>query len=153
MKIENKTETQYTLRLNSKEDFSFLSKIIEKGDIIRGRTYRKIKLSESDSKSRSVKKSFWIEIATEKISVTDSVKVLGKTISENEDIPKNSNQSIDFNLSDEITIKKDVWRGYQKNLINEAVQLSNKPRALICVIDDEVSTFANISYSGYTIFD
>ena len=151
MKIENKTETQYTLRLNSKEDFSFLNKIIEKGDIIRGRTYRKIKLSESDSKSRSVKKSFWIEIATEKVSVDDSVKVLGKTISENEDIPKNSTQSIDFNLSDEITIKKDVWRSYQKNLIDEAVQLSNKPRALICVIDDEVSTFANISYSGYTI--
>ena len=151
MKIENKTETQYTLRLNSKEDFSFLDKIIEKGDIIRGRTYRKIKLSESDSKSRSVKKSFWIEIITEKVSVTDSVKVFGKTISENQDIPKNSNQSMDFNLTDEITIKKEKWRSYQKNLISEAVELSNKPRALICVIDDEVSTFANISYSGYNI--
>jgi len=151
MKIINKDDLSYTLKINSNDDFSFLKKIIEIGDTIKGRTYRKIKLNDNDMKSRSVKKSYWLKIKIDKIEYEYNLKILGKTIEEFEDIPKNSSQSIDFNLSDEITIFKKNWRSYQKDLINEAVELSNKPRALICTIDDESATFANITYSGYNM--
>jgi mRNA surveillance protein pelota len=151
MKIIAKDDSSYTLKINSKDDFNFLKKVIEIGDTVKGRTYRKIKLSDNDLKSRSVKKSYWLKIKVNKFESGDNFKILGKTIDEFEDIPKNSSQSIDFELNDEITVYKLNWRSYQKDLINESVELANKPRALVCTIDDESSTFANITYSGYTI--
>jgi len=38
MKIMAKDDSSYTLKINSKDDFNFLKKVIEIGDTVKGRT-------------------------------------------------------------------------------------------------------------------
>jgi len=150
MEFLSKNENRVTLKLNSIDDFIYLKQIIEIGDIVRGKSSRKIKLGDEGSRQKSVKKSIWVSIKVNQIDIGSKIRLNGSVEGEIEGIPSNSAHSIDFEPGSEIEINKENWKPYQLTLIKEAERASKAPKALICVLDDEVSTFAHITASGYT---
>lgn len=150
MEFLSKSENRVVLKLDSVDDFLYLKQIIEIGDIVRGKSSRKIKLGDEGSRQKSIKKSIWVSIKVTQIDINSKFRVNGSVESEIEGIPSNAAHSIDFESGSEIEISKGNWKPYQLTLIKEAERASKAPKALICVLDDEVSTFAHITASGYT---
>jgi len=150
MEFLSKSENRVVLKLDSLDDFLYLKQIIEKGDLIRGKSSRKIKLGSEGGRQKSIKKSIWVTIKVTQIEIGAKFRATGSVESEIVGIPLNSSHSIDFESGSEVEIDKENWKPYQINLIKDAERASKAPKALICVLDDEISTFAHITASGYT---
>jgi len=150
MEFLSKSENRVVLKLDSLDDFLYLKQIIEKGDLIRGKSSRKIKLGSEGGRQKSIKKSIWVTIKVNQIEIGSKFRATGSVESEIVGIPLNSSHSIDFESGSEVEIDKENWKPYQLNLIKDAERASKAPKALICVLDDEISTFAHITASGYT---
>ena len=150
MEFLSKSENRVVLKLDSLDDFLYLKQIMEKGDLIRGKSSRKIKLGSEGGRQKSIKKSIWVTIKVNQIEIGSKFRATGSVESEIVGIPLNSSHSIDFESGSEVEIDKENWKPYQLNLIKDAERASKAPKALICVLDDEISTFAHITASGYT---
>ena len=82
------------LRINDKDDLWYLSNLIDQGDIIRGKTTRKIKIGDSEN-AKSVKKTLTLTIRDETVELTETLlRINGKVKEGTEDVPKYSYQSI-----------------------------------------------------------
>ena len=84
------------LKVNDKDDLWYLSQLIDRGDIIKGKTTRKIKIGEGEN-AKSVKKTLALTIAAETVELTEiSLRINGK-VKENFSVSKNlcSNFSLD----------------------------------------------------------
>ena len=150
MEFLSKSENRVVLKLDSLDDFLYLKQIMEKGDLIRGKSSRKIKFGSEGGRQKSIKKSIWVTIKVNQIEIGSKFRATGSVESEIVGIPLNSSHSIDFESGSEVEIDKENWKPYQLNLIKDAERASKAPKALICVLDDEISTFAHITASGYT---
>ena len=139
-----------SVRIDALDDLVFLKQIIEPGDLVTGRTYRKIKIGEEGSRQKSVKKSVKIKIKVSKLDFDRFLRLHGTVESEIEGIAMHSAHSIEVGLGTEIEIEKSNWKNYQLKLIEDAEEASKAPKALICVLDDEQASFAHITSSGYT---
>ena len=113
MEFLSKNENRVTLKLNSIDDFIYLKQIIEIGDIVRGKSSRKIKLGDEGSRQKSVKKSIWVSIKVNQIDIGSKIRLNGSVEGEIEGIPSNSAHSIDFEPGSEIEINKENWKPYQ----------------------------------------
>ena len=150
MEFLSKSENRVVLKLDSLDDFLYLKQIIEQRDLVRGKSSRKIKFGSEGGRQKSVKKSIWVTIKVNQIEIGSKFRATGSVESEIEGIPLNSSHSIDFESGSEIEISKETWKPYQLNLIKDAERASKAPKALICILDDEIATFAHITASGYT---
>ncbi len=142
--------SRLSVRIDSLDDLVFLKQIIESGDFVTGRTYRKIKLGEEGSRQRSIKKSVKIKIRVDKLAFDRFLRIHGTVETEIEGIAMHSAHSIEVGMGTELEIEKESWKKYQLTLIKNAEKASKAPKALICVLDDEQASFAHITSSGYT---
>src|SRR3989344_8805013 len=93
------------LRVTDKDDLWYLSNLIDQGDLIRGKTTRKIKIGEGEN-AKSVKKTLTLSIQAEKVELTEnSLHVNGKVQEESEDVAKGSYQSITLEEGSEFSIE------------------------------------------------
>ncbi len=66
------------LKVNDKNDLWYLSHLIDQGDIIKGKTTRKIKIGEGEN-AKSVKKTLTLTIQAETVELTEiSLRINGK---------------------------------------------------------------------------
>ena len=66
------------LKINDQDDLWYLSHLIDQGDLVRGKTTRKIKIGEGEN-AKSVKKTLTLSIEAETIELTEnSVRINGK---------------------------------------------------------------------------
>ncbi len=103
---------------NSLDDLWQLSQIISTGDIISGKSERKIKLNSSvEGKQAVIKKTVFIAINVEKIEFSDSsseLRINGKVTEGPEDVPRGSYHTIEVEQNTSINITKlDGWAKYQ----------------------------------------
>jgi len=137
------------LKVTDKDDLWYLSHLIDQGDIIRGKTTRKIKIGEGEN-AKSVKKTLTISIQAETVELTEnSLRINGKVIEETEDVPKGSYQSITLEETSEFSIEKPQWLSYQKQKLQEACE--KKYDYLLCLFDREEVLFALTKKFGYEI--
>jgi protein pelota len=140
------------IAVENPEDLWYLSHIIDSGDLISGKTERKIKLeTSSDRDSKVIKKHIFLRIEAEKIEFhkySDSLRVSGKVISENEDVPKGSYHTFDISDGSVITIEKNEWAKFQKDKLIEASK-SKQSSIMIIVLDRDDATFALLKKYGY----
>lgn len=137
------------LKVNDKDDLWYLSHLIDQGDIVRGKTTRKIKIGEGEN-AKSVKKTFTLSIEAETVELTEvSVRINGKITEETEDVPKGSYQSITLEEASEFTLEKPQWLSYQKQKLQEACE--KKYDYLLCLFDREEVLFALTKKFGYEI--
>jgi len=142
--------SRLSVRIDSLDDLVFLKQIIESGDFVTGRTYRKIKLGEEGSRQKSIKKSVKIKLRVDKLAFDRFLRIHGTVETEIEGIAMHSAHSIEVGMGTELEIEKEGWKKYQLTLIKNAEEASKAPKALICVLDDEQASFAHITSSGYT---
>ena len=152
MLVQNldRKNSRLSVRIDSLDDLVFLKQIIEPGDFVTGRTYRKIKLGEEGTRQRSIKKSVKIKIKVGKLDFDRFLRLHGTVESEIEGIAMHSAHSIEVAMGTELEIEKENWKKYQLTLIKNAEEASKAPKALICVLDDEQASFAHITAAGYT---
>lgn len=140
------------LRIENPDDLWYLFSIVEKGDLVFGRTQRKVKIG-SDEHVKSVKKTMNLEIKAEKIEWSSAANVLrinGVVVEGVENVPKGSYHTIDVEVGDVIKITKTRWFYHQIQRLEEATK-DIALNVLIVVFDRESAIFAMLKRYGYEI--
>lgn len=132
----------------STEDLWVLSTLLQPGDKVRGRTYRKIKPTEEAEAKR---KPVTLTLEVKKASWSESspvLKILGTVAEGTEDVPQGSHHSINMEVGDKITITKN-WMSFQRQRLEESTQ--RKQNVLICVFDRSEAIIAKVARAGYDV--
>lgn len=110
---------EVSVKIESLDDLWYLSQIITPKCIVKGKTYRKISVSEKESERKQV----YIELEAEKVEFQefgDNLKVLGKIIHSSDDrVQKGEYHSFILSANDEITISKE-WSSIDFEYINKS---------------------------------
>ena len=152
MKIikQNLKHGEVRLQPQNIDDLWYLSNIIDPGDQIKGKTFRKIKPSKTE-RTKIIKKPVFISIKAEKIDFSkDILKVLGVITEAPDDVPKGSHHSFNIESNTIITIIKPVWLKFQIEKLKESTK-TQIPKIIILVFDREEATFAITKRSGFDI--
>ncbi len=128
------------------DDLWHLSRIIEAGDLVRGKATRKIKATEKETE----KKTLTLEINVIEVDFKDrALRIAGTTVDENEDVPKGSHQSLNIEEDSVVGITKIIWPKYNLDRLQQASEKQQK--ALILVLDREEAIFALLKSKGYEV--
>lgn len=139
------------LRINDLEDLWYLSHLIDPGDLVRGKTTRKIKLGEGEN-AKVVKKTLTLAVEAETIEFSaagNELRVNGKIKEGPEDLPHDSYHAISLEVGTDFTLTKKNWLEYQKNKLKEATE--KRSTYLLCLFDREEALFAMTKKSGYEL--
>ena len=138
------------LKAENIDDIWYLSHIIDKNDLIKGETIRKIKKGgEEERKAQVIKKKVFLTIKTEKIEFKDNILRISGIVEQGpEDIPKAAHHSFKVEENDIITITKQKWLRFQLDKLKEAAE-SKIPPILICILDREEAILALSKPRGY----
>jgi protein pelota len=154
MKLKHKDlkKGEIKVQVTNKEDLWFLSHIVDIGDLVSGKTFRKIKIGEgTDRNLKIVKKPVYLKIETEKIEFhkfSNALRISGKIVEGTEDVPKGSYHTFDIDLESIFMITKKDWLKYQLDKLKEAC--SEKIESiLIIAMDRDEASFALLTSSGY----
>ncbi len=130
------------------DDLWYLNNIIDPGDVITGKTLRKIKVTEEATAER--KKVFMV-ITVEKVEYTPTeLRVSGKVTEGPEDVPHGSYHTFSIEQGSTITIIKPEWLRYQLDYLKEATTVK-MPKIILCVFDREEALFAKLTRDGYSM--
>ena len=136
------------------DDLWYLSNIIDSGDFVSGKTFRKIKASGSEDKSKdSTKKSIFIKLEVEKVEFSKNSNVLrvaGVIREAPEDVPRGEHHTFNVDENTTITLIKEEWLKYQLDKLKEASS-ETKSAILIVVHDREEAYFALFKKYGYEV--
>lgn len=136
------------------DDLWYLSTIIDPGDLIKAKTFRKVKIGgENDRKVRIEKKVVWLEIKVEKVefaSNTSTLRISGTVEQGTDDVPSGSHHSISVGEQTILTIRKPAWLSYHKERLKQATE-PKQASILICVFDRDIAFLAILKKSSYEI--
>ncbi len=151
MKQIKKDKQEIKLQAENQDDLWYLSHIIDPGDIVKGKTIRKIKLGEgTDRNVKIIKKPVFLKINVEKTELgADELRVNGKILEGPEDVTKGSYHTFSIESGTTFSIEKEKWLKYQLDKIKEASSVS--PKIMIVVMDREEAFFALMKKSGYEV--
>jgi len=138
------------LQVSDMDDLWYLSHVIDSGDLVSGKTMRKVKVGSSEN-AKVVKKPVFLEIEVERVEFhkfSNSLRVSGVVRSGPEDVPRGSHHTLDVNEGTTIKIKKNRWLKFQIDRIEEAC-VQQGVGVLVCVIDRDTAGFALLKKYGY----
>jgi protein pelota len=140
------------IKINSGEDLWTVSQIIDPKDLVKGSTFRKIKIGEENARNQAVvKKPVTLTIEVEKVDFhkyTNSLRVSGKIVEGPEDIPKGSHHTIDVDEGSIIKIMKEEWLNFQIEKLKEGAK-EKLSKVLIVAMDRDEACFAVMKKYGY----
>jgi len=143
-----------TVKVKTLDDLWYLSQIVEPGDIVKGRTIRKIKIGEAEDRAQKVsKKQVLISIKVEKLEFhkySDILRVSGMIVEGPEIVQKGSYHTLNVEENTVISIVKVNWLKFQLDRLKEAKE-KKSPDILICVFDREEADFALLKKQGYRL--
>jgi protein pelota len=131
------------LLIETPEDVWYVSQLLDPGDIVKGKTPRKVKVSEE---AEATKRMVFIALTVEKVDfskTTSALRASGKIIEGPEDVPHGSYHTFAIEQGSTISITKEHWYGYQLDRVTEAAE-TKIPNILICVFDREEAYFARM---------
>ncbi|MFQ5474942.1 MAG: mRNA surveillance protein pelota [Candidatus Nanoarchaeia archaeon] len=154
MKILKSDKTRAKVLIEHLDDLWYLSTLIDSGDIVEGRTFRKLKLGESsDRKQKIVKKPVYLKLKVERINFSPSatgLRVSGKVTEGTDEVPAGSYHTFNVEERSIISIIKQEWPRYQKAKLQEASK-EKKSDILIIVLDREEAHLALVKKYGYEL--
>lgn len=139
------------VQITDEEDLWYLSHILSVGDVVRGKTERKIKVG-SDENAKTVRKTVYLKLKSEKIEYTpknNTLRILGTILEGPEDVPLGSHHSFALEINDIINIQKEHWANFEIQKLEEAQK--QKTKIILVVFDREEARFANLKRNGYEI--
>ncbi len=152
MKRISKEKGCMKLQVENLEDLWYLSQVIDPGDLVSGKTTRKIKIGgELDRNQRVVKKTVYIEVQVEKTDFSrgsDLLRVSGTITKGPEDVALGSYHTINVEEFSTIKLTKEKWLKFQSDMIKEATD-TKVAHILLVVMDREEVYFAKLKKYGY----
>lgn len=139
------------LKVTDPEDLWYLTHLIDPGDLIIGKTSRKIKLGEGEN-AKTIKKTFMVTIEAETIQLDEkgaSVRINGKIKEGPDEIPQGVYQAVELQEGEEFNLQKVQWLAYQKQKLQEATE--KKYSYLLCLFDREEALFALTKKKGFQV--
>ena len=141
-------------KIENLDDLWYLTYIIEKDDVLKAVTFRKIKLGKEDERNtKIIKKPAVISIKVEKVEFakySNILRVSGTITEAPEDIPLGSHHTINLEENSEFSLQKLQLLRYQKEKLEEASK-DTPDKILICVHDREEACLAMLKKYGYEI--
>ena len=153
MKLLLHDRKKHLLKINVTqiEDLWYLRYLIEPHDILKGDTFRKIKLSGEGERSQSVIRKIFCSIEVEKVEFTENVlRANGKIIEGPPDLAKGSYHTFTIELHSTVTLEKKNWLLYHDKILNDACADSAQP-ILVLICDREDAIFAQLKKYGHEI--
>jgi protein pelota len=154
MKVLSFIKGEARLKMECLDDLWYLSSLLEKGDVVEGKTLRKIKIGGGDERSAEVvKKPVYLKIDVEKVEFakfSDVLRVSGKIVEGTEDVPKGSYHTFSIEADSDMRVSKDVWLSFHKERLNEASKEKSSP-VLICVFDRDEAIVAMLKQYGFDV--
>ncbi|MFT7615502.1 MAG: protein pelota [Candidatus Woesearchaeota archaeon] len=152
MKILHKETNTLTVLTQDLDDTWLLYKTIEAGDIVSGRTTRKIKIGDAavDRNVKVVIKQLHLSILVEKIEYEPSVhhvRLTGPIQEGTDDVPKGEYHSFLIEESTQITIKKKKWYTHQIHKLEDAQK--QQSALLLVLFDREEAIIGKVTKKGY----
>jgi len=142
------------VKIENQDDLWHMSQLIDPGDIVKGKTLRKIKIGEKDQRSiKIIKKPVFMDLLAEKAELSDhadQLRISGTVKEGPDDVPKGSYHTFTIEENSIFTIIKEKWLSFQLDRLKEATG-SKGPTILICILDREEVFFALTRKSGYDI--
>ncbi|MDI6721041.1 MAG: mRNA surveillance protein pelota [Candidatus Aenigmarchaeota archaeon] len=124
------------LQPENADDLWILSEILQKGDIVSGRTLRSIKIEHGD-KSVAVRKSIFVKIAVEKIDFEgEHLRASGRIIESSEG--ERGWHAFEIMPDESVVIERE-WKKYEVQRLESA--RVKHPKILVCVMDDSEADF------------
>ncbi|MEM0360174.1 MAG: mRNA surveillance protein pelota [Candidatus Diapherotrites archaeon] len=135
----------------SRDDLWHLSHIIERGDLVKGRTTRKIKGEEGEKTRRE---NLFIEIEVKSIEFdkfSGLLRVQGiiKSGKPEELIELGAMHSLEIEQNRKLHLQKKKFRKDQIERLQKAQKASHKKPVLVAVLDDESASFALMKEFGF----
>lgn len=138
------------LCIETLDDLWALHQLVNVGDVVSGKTLRKIKVNEE---ADAAKKSVFLTIQVKDVdfSVNQShVRISGTVTTGPEDVPKGSYHTFSIDDGSVITILKNEWTTVDRIRLENAVK-SRKTSILVCVFDREEALIARLTHMGHEI--
>jgi protein pelota len=147
LKIDKKTNEIVVLPQNL-NDLWHLEKVIDIGDLVKGKTDRKIKPSKEGEKT--IRQTMFVEIKVETVhfqEFSENLKIGGIIMggSPKEFIELKTHQSIDLFINDKVSFVKKIIKSWQIERLEKAKKESASSRLLVVLMDDEQAELAFIS--------
>jgi len=129
-------------------DLWHLEKVIDSGDLVKGKTDRKIKPSKEGEKT--VRQTMFIELEVENVhfqEFSENLKISGIIMggSPKEFIELKSHQSIDLFINDKVSFVKKVIKKWQIERLEKAKKESASSKLLVVLLDDEQAQLAFVN--------
>lgn len=142
------------LRISSLNDLWYLSHIIDKEDIVKASTERKIIIGNKETeKARTIRKKVFLAIRVEKLEFqknSSNLRISGVITEAPEDMPKGDYHTINVEENSIITIVKNKWLNFQIDKLKEAATILTS-KILITIFDREEAIFALLKTRGHEI--
>ncbi|MGC8662521.1 MAG: mRNA surveillance protein pelota [Candidatus Micrarchaeia archaeon] len=141
------------LQPDSFDDLYLLARIINSGDVVEGRSFRRF---QNDDGEKGEQQEVFLAIEVEKAELDrngERLRLTGKIVSGKpiELIKLNSYHTLNIGSGSELNIIKKEWRDYLINRLKEAVQDTKKVKLGVVALDDEKASIANIKGYGIEI--
>ncbi len=137
------------LKITDLDDLWYLSHIIEPGDLVKGKTTRKIRIGDTEN-AKTTKKIFNLTIEAEQVNYdTETIRINGKIKDGPEDLPRDTYQAICLEENSIFDLKKEKWPLYLQKKLQEATE--KKYSYLLCLLDREEVIFALTKKFGYDV--
>jgi protein pelota len=134
------------------DDLWYLKGVIDQGDLVSGRTVRRIKDDEKLRADRGERVQVRLTLEVEDVGFHPSVtrlRILGKIVSGPEDrVSLGSYHTMDVKPGDTITIFKERWRTWELDRLREAERASKTPLVLMIAIEDDEAEVALVRRYG-----
>ena len=137
------------LLVESFEDLWHLEHILEEGDTVTSRTFRKIVVKKGGTYEYGEKKPMVLSVRAEKVEFQrDSgvLRITGPIVSGPENIQRQAYHTLQIDINSALTIEKKQWKSYHLDRIEKA--RAKRPALFICVLDREGADFAVVKESG-----
>ena len=140
------------LKPENLDDIWHLYNLIDKGDLVRGVTFRTDEQKDDKIRSKkSEKKRMKVGIRVEDVKFhefSDRLRVHGVIEEAPQDLGSYHTLNIDADKMTEISIVKDQWKHHQLERIDEAVKQSKQNLVTFVSIDEDTATIAVLRQSG-----
>lgn len=149
MKQLKRDKLSVTLRVEDLDDLWYLTQLIDQGDLVTAKTYRKVKLGGEGDRAKVEKKPVTLRVRVESVEFADGLRLRSVVEDSLDDIPKGSHHNIGLEVGSEFKLEKTVWLGYHWQRLDEA--LVSRGGLLLVMHDRERALFALSKRSGYEI--
>ncbi len=133
-------EGKIKLKIETLDDLWYLKSILEKGDILEGISFRRVKDEEKKRADRGERVKMYLGIKVTNVefsSYASLLRVTGTIEFGPEDLVSfGSHHTIDVKVGSTVTVRKEIWKKWHLERLKEAEKAGGAPLLIIAAIEE-----------------